>query len=137
MAAGGDVLALPADVSQARDIERFIGAAIDRWHRLDGIVHNAGKSAAGLVESSTDATWEADLQLKLMGAVRLARLATPHLRESKGSVLFTLALAAKAPGCGQHPELGIAGRRHGPHEGAVQGAGPRRYPGQRHPHRAD
>lgn len=103
MAAGGDVLALPADVSQARDIERFIGAAIDRWHRLDGIVHNAGKSAAGLVESSTDATWEADLQLKLMGAVRLARLATPHLRESKGSVLFTLALAAKAPGPGSTP----------------------------------
>jgi NAD(P)-dependent dehydrogenase (short-subunit alcohol dehydrogenase family) len=101
--AGGDVLALQADAAEAEDIERFIGGVIHRWHRLDGIVHNAGKSAASLVESSTDATWEADLQLKLMGAVRMARISIPHLRESKGSVLFTLALAAKSPGPGSTP----------------------------------
>jgi NAD(P)-dependent dehydrogenase (short-subunit alcohol dehydrogenase family) len=102
-AVGGDVLALTADVARAEDIERFVGTVIDRWHRLDGIVHNAGKSAAGLVESSNDDTWEADLQLKLMGAVRMARISIPHLRESKGSVLLTLALAAKTPGAGSTP----------------------------------
>jgi NAD(P)-dependent dehydrogenase (short-subunit alcohol dehydrogenase family) len=102
-AAGGDVLALPADVARAEDIERFIGAVIHRWHRLDGIVHNAGRSAASLVESSNDGTWEADLELKLMGAVRMARISIPHLRESKGSVLLTLALAAKTPGAGSTP----------------------------------
>jgi len=102
-AAGGDVLALAADVSREDDIDRFIGATTSRWSRLDGVVHNAGKAAAGLVESSQDATWEADLELKVMGAVRLVRLATPHLRQSKGSVLLTLALAAKTPGAGSTP----------------------------------
>jgi NAD(P)-dependent dehydrogenase (short-subunit alcohol dehydrogenase family) len=35
--------------------------------------------------------------------VRLTRLALPQLRRSKGSVLFTLAMAAKAPGAASTP----------------------------------
>ncbi len=101
--AGGDVLALRADVTSAADLEAFVDAAVGRWGRIDGVVHNAGRSAAGTIESVDDAAWEADLQLKLMGAVRLTRLALPLLRASRGAVLFTLALAAKAPGAGSEP----------------------------------
>jgi NAD(P)-dependent dehydrogenase (short-subunit alcohol dehydrogenase family) len=101
--AGGDVLAVQADVGLAEDIARFVDAAVDRWGKIDGIVHNAGRSAAGPLESNDDAVWEADLQLKLMGAVRLTRMALPYLRQSKGAVLFTLAMAAKAPGAASAP----------------------------------
>jgi NAD(P)-dependent dehydrogenase (short-subunit alcohol dehydrogenase family) len=100
---GGDVLAQRADVSSPADLEAFVDAAVGRWGRIDGVVHNAGRSAAGTVESVDDAVWEADLQLKLMGAVRLTRLALPLLRASRGAVLFTLAMAAKAPGAGSEP----------------------------------
>jgi NAD(P)-dependent dehydrogenase (short-subunit alcohol dehydrogenase family) len=92
-----------ADVSRASDIEAFLDAAVGRWGRVDGVVHNAGRSAAGPLDSLDDAVWEADLQLKLMGAVRLTRLALPELRASRGSVLFTLAIGAKAPGGGSAP----------------------------------
>src|SRR5580700_7909687 len=47
---GGDVLGLQADVSQAADIERFVAAAVARWGCIDGVVHNAGKSAASPLE---------------------------------------------------------------------------------------
>ncbi len=100
---GGDVLALRANVAQADDIQRFVHGAVERWGRIDGIVHNAGRHAAGPLESTDDATWEGDLQLKLMGAVRLTRMALPQLRESKGAALFTLAMAAKAPGPASTP----------------------------------
>ena len=50
-----------------------------------------------------DATWESDIELKLMAAVRLTRLALPHLRVSRGAVVFTLAMAAKAPGAASEP----------------------------------
>jgi NAD(P)-dependent dehydrogenase (short-subunit alcohol dehydrogenase family) len=100
---GGDVLALPADAEQAADIERFVDGAVARWGRIDGVVHNAGRSAAGPLESTDDAVWEGDLQLKLMGAVRLTRRALPHLRQSRGAALFTLAASAKAPGGGSEP----------------------------------
>jgi NAD(P)-dependent dehydrogenase (short-subunit alcohol dehydrogenase family) len=102
-AAGGDVLALLADVERADDIQRLIDGTMDRWGHIDGIVHNAGRHAAGPLEATDDALWEADLQLKLMGAVRLTRIALPYLRESKGAALFTLAMAAKAPGPASTP----------------------------------
>ncbi len=101
--AGGDVLAVRADVVQAADIESFVDAAVGRWGRIDGVVHNAGRASAGAIDAVDDATWEGDFQLKLMAAVRLTRLALPQLRASRGAVLFTLALAAKAPGPASEP----------------------------------
>jgi NAD(P)-dependent dehydrogenase (short-subunit alcohol dehydrogenase family) len=100
---GGDVLARRADVSAANDLESFLDAAVGRWGRVDGVVHNAGRASAGSIEVIDDAAWESDFQLKLMAAVRLTRLALPHLRASNGSVLFTLAMAAKAPGGSSEP----------------------------------
>jgi NAD(P)-dependent dehydrogenase (short-subunit alcohol dehydrogenase family) len=102
-AVGGDVLAQRADVSQPADLEAFVAAAVSRWGRIDGIVHNAGRASAGSIETIDDATWESDVQLKLMAAVRLTRLALPQLRASRGAVLFTLAIAAKAPGGSSEP----------------------------------
>jgi NAD(P)-dependent dehydrogenase (short-subunit alcohol dehydrogenase family) len=103
VAQGGDVLALRADAERAGDIARFVGGAVARWGRIDGVVHNAGRSAGGPLEASDDAVWEGDLQLKLMGAVRLVRTALPQLRESRGAALFTLAIAAKAAGAASAP----------------------------------
>ncbi len=100
---GGDVLAQQADVTRAEDVEAFVDAAVARWGRIDGVVHNAGRAAAGRLESVGDEEWDADLRLKLMGAVRLTRMALPQLRASRGAVLFTLAMAAKAPGGGSAP----------------------------------
>jgi NAD(P)-dependent dehydrogenase (short-subunit alcohol dehydrogenase family) len=102
-AAGGDVLAQRADVSRPDDLEAFVEAAVERWGRIDGVVHNAGRASSGTVEAVDDATWESDFQLKLMAAVRLTRLALPQLRASHGAVLFTLALSAKAPGAASEP----------------------------------
>ena len=101
--AGGDVLAQRADVTRASDLEAFVEAAMARWGRIDGIVHNAGRASGGSIETIDDGTWESDIQLKLMSAVRLTRLALPALRASHGAVLFTLAVAAKAPGGSSEP----------------------------------
>jgi NAD(P)-dependent dehydrogenase (short-subunit alcohol dehydrogenase family) len=102
-AVGGDVLAQRADVSTPADLEAFVDAAVARWGRIDAVVHNAGRASAGAIESLDDTSWESDFQLKLMAAVRLTRLALPHLRASHGAVLFTLAMAAKAPGASSEP----------------------------------
>ena len=103
LAAGGDVLTVRADVSEAPDLEAFAGAVVARWGRVDAVVHNAGRAAAGPLEAIDDGVWETDLRLKLMAAVRLTRLTLPHLRASRGAVLFTLAMAAKAPGAASEP----------------------------------
>jgi NAD(P)-dependent dehydrogenase (short-subunit alcohol dehydrogenase family) len=101
--AGGDVLAQRADVARPQDLEAFVEAAVNRWGRIDGVVHNAGRSSGGRIETIDDGDWESDFQLKLMAAVRLTRLALPQLRASRGSILFTLAISAKAPGASSEP----------------------------------
>jgi NAD(P)-dependent dehydrogenase (short-subunit alcohol dehydrogenase family) len=100
---GGEMLVQQADVTRADDLDLFFGAALERWGRIDGVVHNAGRAAGGPIESIEDDTWEADFQLKLMAAVRLTRLALPQLRTTRGSILFTLAISAKAPGGSSEP----------------------------------
>src|ERR1700691_1562421 len=102
-AAGGDVLAQQADVSRPGDLEAFAEVAVARWGRIDGVVHNAGRSSGGSIETIDDSTWESDFQLKLMAAVRLTRRVLPQLRASRGAILFTLAISAKAPGASSEP----------------------------------
>jgi NAD(P)-dependent dehydrogenase (short-subunit alcohol dehydrogenase family) len=95
--AGGDVLEVAGDVKRVEDLQRLVGSALERWGRIDGVANNAGELAAGAFAEQDDTVWEEDLALKLMGAVRLTRLALPSLRESGGAVLNTLAISGKAP----------------------------------------
>jgi NAD(P)-dependent dehydrogenase (short-subunit alcohol dehydrogenase family) len=97
------VAAVAADVTVPADLARFVDTALERWGRIDGVVNNAGRSAAGRVEDLDDAAWESDLELKLLAAARLTRLTIPHLRRTSGAIVNVLALAAKAPGAGSAP----------------------------------
>jgi len=102
--AGGDALAVQADVTSPADLERFVDAAVSRWGRLDGLVNNAGKSAAGRVDQVSDDDWTADLDLKVLAAVRCIRLAVPHLiTAGGGAIVNVLNVGSKAPGAGSLP----------------------------------
>jgi NAD(P)-dependent dehydrogenase (short-subunit alcohol dehydrogenase family) len=102
--AGGDALAVRADVTHMADLERFVDAAVARWGRLDGLVNNAGKSAAGRVDQVSDEDWIADLNLKVLAAVRCTRLAVPHLvAAGGGAIVNVLNVGAKAAGAASLP----------------------------------
>jgi NAD(P)-dependent dehydrogenase (short-subunit alcohol dehydrogenase family) len=102
--AGGDVLAVQADVTKLTDIQRFVDAAVARWSRIDGLVNNAGKSAAGRIDQVSDEDWVEDLNLKVLGAVRAIRLVVPHLvAAGGGAIVNVLAVGGKAPGPGSLP----------------------------------
>ena len=97
-AAGGKVAAIQADVSKPEDCERLIAGALAGFGRIDILVNNAGTSATGEFESVTDATWQADFDLKLFGAIRLARLAIPQMRKQGGGRIINITnIGAKQP----------------------------------------
>lgn len=85
------------DVTDAAALDEFVDAAAARFGRLDGIVSNAGQASGSKVTDSTDDQWRADLELKLLPAVRLARRAAPHLAQDAGAIVNVLAISAKAP----------------------------------------
>lgn len=101
---GSSGIAIAADVTVAADVEAFVSAALSRWGRIDGLVNNAGRSAAGPVDQVSDEVWLDDLNLKVLSAARLTRLAVPHLAAAGGgSIVNVLAVSGKAPGAGTLP----------------------------------
>ncbi|HTO00294.1 MAG TPA: SDR family oxidoreductase [Microthrixaceae bacterium] len=100
---GGDSLAIVADVTRRGDLEQMVGTAVDRWGKIDGVVNNAGAAAAAKFETISDDQWVADMDLKVMAAVRLTELALPYLRADGGAVVNVLSIAAKSPGARSLP----------------------------------
>ena len=101
---GGEVVAHRADVSDAADIEALVDATVDRFGGLDILVNNAGASAAAALEDLDDDAWEADIELKLMAAVRLCRRVVPILRRRGGGSIVNATIAGgKAPAANSLP----------------------------------
>ena len=96
--AGGQVLSRSVDVSQADQIEKFVGEVVSEWGGVDILLNNAGTSAAASFEAVDDAAWIHDLELKLFSAVRLCRLCIPLMKKRGGGRIINVTnLGAKTP----------------------------------------
>lgn len=102
--AGGEALAISADMSKAADCERFINEVVKRFGGIDILLNNAGTSKRGNFLDLTDEEWAADLELKVFGAVRCSRLAIPHMKKRGGGRIINITISsAKQPGAGSYP----------------------------------
>lgn len=102
--ARGRVHVVPCDVSRADEVSRAFGEVLQAFGRVDILVNNAGSSQTGAFTSITDEVWQADLDLKLFAAIRLARLAWPGMAERRwGRIVNVLNTLAKAPKAGTAP----------------------------------
>lgn len=99
-----DVAAFVCDVTDAKAIAAAHQQAVDRFGAIDILVNNAGQSAAKPFLNITDEEWQADLDLKLMAAVRLTRLVWPAMAERQwGRIINLLNVYAKLPDAGTAP----------------------------------
>ena len=97
-ATGGQVLARPADVTRSADIEAFVNAVIAEWGGVDILVNNAGTSAAAPFEKVDDQTWQTDIDLKVMAAIRFCRLVIPSMKQRGGGrIVNVTTVGGKAP----------------------------------------
>jgi NAD(P)-dependent dehydrogenase (short-subunit alcohol dehydrogenase family) len=58
-------------VSRAADCESVVAATVRQFGGVDILLNNAGTSAAGAFEKVGADAWQADFDLKVMGAVRV------------------------------------------------------------------
>src|SRR5215472_5041602 len=98
------VAGIAADVADAADVKRAHDEAMRALGKIDIVINNAGTSNTSAFEALTDEVLQADLDLKLFGAVRLTRLAWPQMKERRwGRVINVLNIGAKAPRAGSAP----------------------------------
>jgi len=103
-AAGGEALPIQADVTRPADLEKAVGTVQGRWGGIDILVNNAGTSMRGEFEKVDDAMWQADLELKLMAAVRLCRLVLPQMKARGGGRIVNITtVGGKQPAAASVP----------------------------------
>lgn len=94
---GGQTLPVTADLSTTEGCERFVREAVAAHGGIDALVVNAGGPPPGRFDDLDDATWQKAVDLTLMSAVRLTRLALPELRRSKGSIVYMTSTSVRQP----------------------------------------
>ncbi|MGG4092352.1 SDR family NAD(P)-dependent oxidoreductase [Paenibacillus lautus] len=99
-----EVLTIAADVTKPEDCMRAVNDTVQHYGQLNILVNNAGTAAAKSFELIDDEQWASDLDLKLFGAIRFARAAVPHMRESGGGAIINVTTSwAKTPPAGSMP----------------------------------
>jgi NAD(P)-dependent dehydrogenase (short-subunit alcohol dehydrogenase family) len=91
---GVDLRVVELDVTDQDSADRAIGAVIDAAGRLDVVVNNAGGIFVGPVESFRADEVARQLDVNVLGAVRVNRAALPHLRERGSGVLVQIGSVA-------------------------------------------
>jgi NAD(P)-dependent dehydrogenase (short-subunit alcohol dehydrogenase family) len=95
---GGQVLAVEADLTEPAAADRVVEATTAAWGRIDILVNNAGAARGIPFDELTQDLWLENLQLKLFGYLRMARLVLPHLRRNGwGRIVNVAGLAGLQP----------------------------------------
>jgi len=90
-------LHVSGDLAQRGEPERLVGATLERFGRLDGLVNNVGGTDVRKVDDLTDDDWQASFELNLMSAVRATRAAIPALTTARGAIVNVSSSAGKRP----------------------------------------
>ncbi len=80
-AAGGNPLAIVADVSREDDMTQMVAQAVERFGRLDVILCNAGFAVAGAIDDISPEQMRQLMDVNYMGTFYAARAAMPAFRK--------------------------------------------------------
>ena len=82
-----DIIGIEADVTDDAQVKSAVDAVVERFGRLDVVVNNVGIPAVGNVAENSDDEWLRVLDTNVVGMVRVARHALPHLRRSPAAAI--------------------------------------------------
>ena len=100
---GRRFIPIPADTGDDDAVKSMVSRAASELGRLDILVNNAARPGGqgqvpGLLEITGDMFWE-DMNVKVMGYVRCAREAAPHMqRQGWGRIINISGMAARRTG---------------------------------------
>lgn len=87
-------LAVTLDMTRGDDIHAALGAAYQRFGRIDVLVNNAGYGQVGYFENTSDAQVRTQFETNVFGAMNLTRGVLPAMRRQRSGHIFTLSSIA-------------------------------------------
>ncbi|HET7784596.1 MAG TPA: SDR family oxidoreductase [Myxococcales bacterium] len=95
---GNHALAVQADVTRREEVQRLLGAALQRFGRVDAWVNNAGRGITRPVEQLSDDDVDAMVRDNLKSALYGIQAVLPHFKErGEGAIVNVSSFLARAP----------------------------------------
>ncbi len=85
--AGGQAIAVAADVTDFDQLNGVARAAISKWGRIDTWVHTAAAALYARFEETSPEEYKRVIEVTLVGAAWGAMVALPHLKKSGGALI--------------------------------------------------
>lgn len=87
---GTEVLAVPADLTKAEDIQRIVDRTVEAYGTVNILVNNAGGPPPGTFDGVGEAEWQTAFELTLLSVVRMTRAVLALMRRAGGGVIINL-----------------------------------------------
>jgi 3-oxoacyl-[acyl-carrier protein] reductase len=90
VAAGGEAVALQADVSRGADVDLLVRSTLDRFGRIDILVNNAGVMVTKGVLETTEDDWDRTIDVNLKGAYLCSKAVAPIMIEQQTGTIINI-----------------------------------------------
>jgi len=97
-AQGARVVPIGADVSTEAGAATVVNGAVGEFGRIDVVVNNVALARGTDLEATTDADWQEAFDQTLFPAIRMSRLAVPHLRTRGGAIVIVSSIFGRESG---------------------------------------
>jgi len=88
--AGGECLAVQADVSQTTEVDRLIKTTLDHFGKIDILVNNAGITRDSLLLRMKEADWDAVLATNLKGVFLCTKAVSKGMLKQRSGVIVNI-----------------------------------------------
>ncbi len=102
--------AVQVELTNEDSCQHLINAVAEKYHRIDGLVNNAGTNNSIGLETGTVSGFQQSLQINLLHYYTMAHYALPHLKQTRGVIVNT---GSKVSVTGQGGTSGYAAGKGG------------------------
>lgn len=111
---GAELLPLQLDVTNEAEIATVAETVLQRYHRIDVVVNNAGYANTAAIEQTTMADFRAQVETDLFGTIMVTKAFLPAMREARSGYFIQIAsiggrVASAGVGPYQTAKFGLEG----------------------------